>query len=111
VKPAAPSPAAVDVSGRWDVTVQYEAASAAHKVFLVAKGNKLTGTHLGWAFEGELRGAVDGDRVQFRSSLPAGGQRLSYAFSGRVSGDTMSGELDLGEYGPARWTARRRAEG
>jgi hypothetical protein len=36
-----------------------------------------------------------------------GGQRLSYRFSGRVAGDAMSGEVDLGEYGSAKWSARR----
>jgi D-glucosaminate-6-phosphate ammonia-lyase len=66
---------------------------------------------LGWAFEGELTGAVDGDKVAFATVLPVGGQRLQYRFSGRVAGDTMSGELDLGEYGRARWTARRHSGG
>ena len=101
---------AADVSGRWDVEVQYDAGAAAHKVFLQGKGNRLSGTHIGWAFEGDLKGSMDGDRVEFRSSLPAGGQRLNYSFSGRVTGDTMSGEVGLGEYGSAKWSARRHTE-
>ena len=65
------------------------------------------GTHFGWALEGKLTGLMNGDRVSFQSVLPASGQSLSYAFSGRVEGDAMSGDLELGEYGRARWTARR----
>jgi D-glucosaminate-6-phosphate ammonia-lyase len=107
-EPAAPS---ADVAGRWDVTVEYESGSANHKLFLNANGNKVAGTHIGWAFEGELRGTIDSDQVRFQSSLPVGGQRLPYGFTGRVSGDTMSGDLDLGEYGRARWTARRHTAG
>jgi L-seryl-tRNA(Ser) seleniumtransferase len=106
----APAAPAADVTGRWDVEVQYEAGSATHKIFLEAKGNRLTGTHIGWAFEGALRGSVDGDKVQFRSSLPVGGQRLSYKFSGRVTSDAISGEVELGEYGTAKWSARRHSE-
>jgi D-glucosaminate-6-phosphate ammonia-lyase len=103
----ASSPPSVDVDGRWDVEVQYEVGSARHKLFLTPKGNQVAGMHQGWAFEGELSGRIDGDRVEFRSALPAGGQRLSYTFTGHAVGDSMSGELDLGEYGRARWTARR----
>jgi hypothetical protein len=54
---------------------------------------------------------VNGDRVEFRSVLPAGGQQLNYGFSGRVTGDAMSGELNLGEYGRAKWAARRHPQG
>jgi hypothetical protein len=107
--PAA-APPAVDLTGRWDAEIQYQAGSASHKIFLNAKGNKVTGTHLGWAFEGAVRGSLNGDHVELRSALPAGGQRLTYTFSGRVAGDAMSGELYLGEYGVARWTARRHSQ-
>jgi len=105
--PKAPSAPAVDLAGRWDVFVQYQTGSAEHKLFLSTKGNKVSGTHVGWAFEGELAGSIDADVVQLHSVMPVGGQRLNYGFSGRVSGDAMSGDLELGEYGRARWTAKR----
>jgi hypothetical protein len=97
----------VQVAGRWDVEVQYEVGSAKHKLFLTPKGSQLAGSHQGWAFEGELTGRINGDRVEFRSVLPAGGQRLNYSFTGQVTGDSMSGDLELGEYGRAKWSARR----
>jgi len=106
--PAAPS---VEIAGRWDVSIQYELGSAEHKLFLSSNKNKISGTHLGWALEGELTGALEGDKVEVRSALPVGGQRLEYKFSGRVTGDVMSGELSLGEYGKARWSARRHKAG
>ncbi|MBI2686308.1 MAG: aminotransferase class V-fold PLP-dependent enzyme [Acidobacteria bacterium] len=107
VKKSPPAPPSVAISGRWDVNVQYITGAAGHKLFLSANGNKITGTHFGWALEGKLSGAMDGDRVDFRSVLPVGGQTLTYAFTGKVDGDTMSGDIDMGEYGKARWTARR----
>jgi hypothetical protein len=36
---------------------------------------------------------------------------LGYEFAGRVSGDSMSGEADLGEYGKATWSAKRHTYG
>jgi hypothetical protein len=104
IEPTAPT---MEIAGRWDVSIQYEAGSAEHKLFLTTSGNKVSGTHVGWAFEGELKGSIDGDKVQLRTVLPVGGQALTYGFSGRVAANAMSGDLDLGEYGKARWTARR----
>lgn len=102
--PAAP---AIDLTGRWDVTIQYESGSAEHKLFLTAKANRVEGTHIGWALQGECKGLIDADKISIQSVLPIGGQRLSYAFTGKATADTMSGELALGEYGRAQWTARR----
>ena len=62
---------AFDLSGMWDVDVQYEVGSARHRLFLTAKGNRVTGFHEGWAYKGNLTGEVDGDRVMLRSLLPA----------------------------------------
>ena len=40
--------------------------------------------------------------------VPAGQiVRLVYTFGGTISGDRMSGEVDLGEYGAATWKAWR----
>ena len=100
-------PPAVDLSGGWEVDVQYEVGSARHKIFLTAKGNHVIGSHIGWAFQGDLKGKIDGDKVELRSVFPAGGQRLNYTFTGQVAGDSMSGQVNLGEYGHARWTAKR----
>jgi L-seryl-tRNA(Ser) seleniumtransferase len=102
-----PAPPSSNIAGRWDVEVQYVTGSAAHKLFLEVSRNKVRGTHIGWAMEGKLTGKIDGDTVSLQSSLPAGGHSLPYGFRGRVQGDTMTGDIDLGEYGRAKWTARR----
>ncbi len=39
------------------------------------------------------------------------GDALSFTFTGKVDGQTMSGELDMGEYLKANWTARRHQYG
>jgi len=63
--------------------------------------------HIGRRLQGAVSGTIDGDRVRLRSSLPHEGTQLAYRFDGRVQGQTIEGEVDLGEYGTARWTARR----
>ncbi|MBV8820546.1 MAG: aminotransferase class V-fold PLP-dependent enzyme, partial [Acidobacteriaceae bacterium] len=101
------SPPAFDLSGSWDIDMQYEVGSSRHNFMLLAKGNEISGLHQGWAYQGSLKGHIDGSHVSFRSVHPAEGNTLSYAFTGTASGDTMAGDVQLGEYGKARWTAKR----
>jgi L-seryl-tRNA(Ser) seleniumtransferase len=103
-EPAAPS---ADVSGVWDAEIEYEAGSARHKLFLAAKGSEITGSHDGWAYQGDLRGSMNGDRVELRSAFRVEGTTLTYTFTGTLAGDTLSGDVSLGEYGKARWRAKR----
>ena len=97
-----------DLSGEWSVDLQFASGSARHTLTIKADGNNLTGTHNGRALVGKLQGSIDGDRVRFSSSMPYEGVVLRYAFIGSVEGEHMSGEVELGEYGRARWNAQRR---
>jgi hypothetical protein len=65
------------------------------------------GTHRGEFYTGDLSGSVAANTVRFQSSHQAEGNRLSYDFSGTADGDKLSGEVGLGEYGAARFTAQR----
>jgi L-seryl-tRNA(Ser) seleniumtransferase len=105
----APPPAGdpVSVAGQWEVRLDFERGSANHLIVLEQKGATLVGTHHGEFYEGDLSGTVAGDAVRFQSSHQAEGNRLSYGFTGTAQQDTMSGTVSLGEYGQARWTARR----
>jgi hypothetical protein len=105
-KPKLASPS-VNLAGVWEVDIHYEVGSSRHKLFLNVNGNQVTGAHDGWVYRGDVTGEIDGDRVHLHSTLPAEAQKLSYTFSGTASGDAMSGTLALGEYGQARWSARR----
>jgi len=96
-----------NITGQWDVEIEYEVGSARHKLFLAAEGNRIAGTHTGWAYQGDLKGEISGDRVRLRSSLPADGNVLSYSFTGTVAGQGISGDVRIGEYGAAKWSARR----
>ncbi len=104
-------PPSVDVAGRWEVELEFVAGSTHHKLFLETSGNRVTGTHSGRRAVGDLQGTVDGDRILLRSRLPYEANRLAYDFTGTLAQDRMSGEVSLGEYGRARWTAQRHRYG
>ena len=98
---------AVDLTGRWDVRIEYAAGSSTHVLHLRQKGNEIDGTHQGDFVSRDLTGTISGSDVRIRSNYGGGGDSLPFTFTGKASGDEMSGELDMGEYLGAKWTARR----
>ena len=106
-----PSPPAVNISGRWDVHLEFFSSKSRHTLFLEQDGNKVSGTHEGRRLKGDLTGTADGEKVRLASSFPYEGSSLHYTFIGKVSGDAMEGDVDLDEYGKATFTARRHRYG
>ena len=96
-----------NLTGAWELDIDYEVGSARHELVLAVNGNTVTGAHKGWAYQGDIRGEVDGDQVRFRSTLPAEGNVLTYSFEGAVSTAGLSGRVQIGDYGSGKWRARR----
>ena len=100
--------AASDVSGQWDVRIDYVASASTHTLHLKQAGNRLEGSHQGDFVARDLTGTIEGNTVQIVSTYTERhGDALSFRFAGTVQGDGMSGTLDMGEYLTAKWTARR----
>lgn len=102
------SPAA-DLSGEWDVHVEFVSGNADHSFILAQNGNDMIGTHVGQAAVRELKGTIDGNKVLIRSAYLLHGARLDYTFEGTADHSQMQGNLSVGEYGSGRWSAKRRA--
>ena len=107
-KPEAPKTPASDITGRWDVQIQYAAGTSEHALYVKQQGNQLVGTHQGDFTARDFNGSISGDEVRIASNIgEVHGAALTYRFTGKLSGDTMSGALDMGEYLGAKWTAKR----
>jgi uncharacterized pyridoxal phosphate-dependent enzyme len=111
--PVQPKPPAADLTGQWNVHIDYISGSSEHTLHLTQQNNQLVGTHQGDFVARDATGAIDGDSVKLFSSVTESehGNALSYHFSGTISGGEMSGSLDLGEYLKAKWTAKRHQYG
>jgi L-seryl-tRNA(Ser) seleniumtransferase len=108
---APPAPAG-DLTGRWDVHLEFAAGSAEETLHLKQQGNRIEGTHQGAFVARDCTGTIAGDEVTIASNIgEVHGAALSYRFTGKLNGDSMSGALDMGEYLGARWTAKRHAFG
>jgi uncharacterized pyridoxal phosphate-dependent enzyme len=105
----APLPPSADVSGRWDVRINYAAGSSTHALQLRQRNNQIEGSHQGDFVTRDVTGTIEGDAVRIRSAFgEEHGDAISLLFTGKVSGNDLAGTLDMGEYLGATWTAKRR---
>lgn len=105
-KPEMSAPAA-NLAGKWDVNVQFYSSTSQHGFTLEQDGNWLSGTHKGDLDTRNVSGTIDGNLMKLASTIPIIGDNLTFLFSGIVNGDTMSGDIHLGEYRTAKFTAQR----
>jgi L-seryl-tRNA(Ser) seleniumtransferase len=109
-KPLAPP--AADLTGTWDVRIQYAAGTSTHRLHVRQRGNELDGSHQGDFVTRDLRGSIDGAAVRIQSAYDEShGDALNFTFTGTVTGDEMAGDLGMGEYLSARFSAKRAASG
>ncbi len=101
------APAAIDIGGHWDLTIEYFFSTSRHQLFLQQDGNGVSGTHLSEFSSQEISGMVEGDRLQLRSQVHRPGDSITFLFSGQISDEVMSGSVFLGEYLTARFSAKR----
>ncbi len=103
------APAKGNVSGRWDVEMDFFTSKSEHSFFLEQDGNWIKGNHQSDFSTQEIAGMAEGDEVKLRSRYSAPGDGVTYWFSGTLSGDTLAGSVFLGEYLTAKFTAKRAA--
>jgi len=100
-------PADVNLSGLWDLTVEFPSSTSRHRLSISQDGNWIEGSHESDLSVQEIFGVVEGDQVKLRSEVRRPGDYIPFMFSGKVSGDTFSGSIHLGEYLTATFTAKR----
>ena len=97
----------VNIAGRWELTVSFFSSTSKHSFYLEQDGNWLQGMHHGDFSEQELSGTVDGNQVKIRSVARRPGDHITYLFSGIAEGENFKGNIYLGEYRTATFTAVR----
>ncbi len=108
-KPAEMTPPATNISGRWDVNIEFFSSKSRHTFFIEQDGNRLCGSHKGDFSVRDVFGTIEGDQVRLRSTTAerGTGDSITFIFAGAVSGDTISGPIYMGEYLNAKFTATR----
>lgn len=103
------TPPASQIAGEWEVGIEYAASRSSHTLYLQQNGSDITGSHQGDFLTRDLLGTMHGNQIKMTSSIgEEHGAALTYTFSGTFSDGKMEGDLSLGEYRSAKWTATPR---
>lgn len=101
------TPASVNLTGHWDVDVEFFTSQSRHHWFIEQDDNWIQGTHQSDFSTQQIVGMVEGNKIKMRSDHRVPGNSLSYWFSGEAAGDRITGSIYLGEYLTAKFTASR----
>ena len=99
--------ARLDVSGTWEVQVQYATSVSQHRWTLSQDGNWVSGIHETDYATIQIAGVVEGNQVKMRSVMSQPGNSITYLFDATLSEDGFAGSVHLGEYLQAEFTATR----
>jgi len=95
------------IDGKWNLTIKTPLGDRSSTLDVTSAGGKLTGAQS--ADDGTQaieNGAIDGDEaswsVDITSPMP-----MTLSFSGAVSGDTLSGTVQLGGFGESTFEGQR----
>jgi hypothetical protein len=104
-----------DVTGTWTWTYKTrEGQDATAKLKLKQDGDKVTGTYIARAGQEDPvdNGKIVGDEITFDVTRDISGQKMKFAYKGKVTGDTITGKITFGRDRPTPhdWEAKRAKE-
>lgn len=99
----------VNVTGDWELSMETQRGPMTQEMHFEQDGEKLTvtmTTRRGDEITGE--GTIKGNEIEWTitRSTPRGEFMMTY--KGTVEGDTMSGEVQMGDRGSMEWTAKKK---
>ena len=99
----------VDVSGDWELTLQSPRGEFTQNVHFDQEGESLKVAMEGRG-GGESTGAgtIKGSEIQWTVTRSTPRGEFTSNYTGVVEGDTMSGEVQMGDFGSRQWTAKRK---
>jgi hypothetical protein len=98
------------VAGEWDGSFNTPGGARPFKLVFVVDGEKLTGTAKRSSGDVPITGTIKGDAINFSYTINYGGNNLTLMYSGKVSGDSMSGTVSFGGNAEETWSAKRAAK-
>ena len=93
------------LTGRWEATIEFFSSKGIHLLNLEQDGNWIVGSHKGEFTVRDLMGTIDGDKITLRSVERGEADHVPFIFSATMKGDSFSGDIYMGEYRTAKFTA------
>jgi hypothetical protein len=98
------SQAADSLTGTWDLSVDSPAGKGNPTFVLQQDGEKVTGTYKGVFGESKVTGKIQGS--DFELSYNSSG--LDVTYKGKIEGNKIKGNLDMGSYGKGTFTGEKK---
>jgi hypothetical protein len=99
---------ALDISGKWQFTVETDAGGGSPTFVFKQDGEKLTGTYNGLFGSAPLTGTVKGEVIEFSFEAAVQDQKGKIVYTGRIqSGTKMAGDVDLAGLAKGKWTGAK----
>ena len=95
------------VAGEWDATFNTPGGPRSLKLLFKVDGEKLTGTAKRSNGDVPLTGTIKGSDISFSYTVDYNGNALTLIFSGKVSGDSISGTVSFNGQAEDSWGAKR----
>ena len=105
-QPPQDKPAAT-MTGTWAIEAQHSAGTSTPTVIITQTGEKLSGKYQSTYGEAELVGSIKGADFTFTVELGTE-QKVKVVYTGTLSGDTIKGNLTLGEMGEGTFVGKRK---
>jgi hypothetical protein len=101
--------AKVDVTGKWQLSVETGAGGGTPTLTFKQDGEKLSGHYSSQTFgEVDFTGTVKGTAITFSFTADAQGTPIEVAYKGTIEGaNAMKGTVVLGPLGEGTWTGKR----
>jgi len=103
------APEAINLTGKWQMTLEMSVGTASPVLVFKQDAEKLTGSYTGRYGEYPLVGKVEGRKLDFVVTINAEGTETRMSFTGELTaaGDVIKGNGELGGMGEATWLAKR----
>lgn len=97
------------VTGDWEITVSSPRGERTSNMHIEQEGEKITVTMEGMR-GGEMKGegTIKGNEIEWTITRETPRGEFTITYKGKVEGDTMSGEAQMGDRGAMEWTAKKK---
>ena len=95
------------MTGTWAIEATHSAGTSTPTVIITQSGEKLAGKYQGSYGESDLVGSIKGNDFTFTVEIGTE-QKVKVVYTGTLSGDTIKGNLTMGEMGEGTFTGKRK---
>lgn len=98
-----------DVTGDWEMTMTTPRGERTRDIHIEQEGEKIIVTMEGRQ-GGEIKaeGTIKGNEIEWTITRDTPRGEFTMTYKGKVEGDTMSGEVEMGDFGSFEWTAKKK---